>query len=80
MSPFQGRWRLFTNLYFSGILNTLPERGSAAPPCYLAQNRAEIFLDFEHPIYQAVNAIANSPQKARSLSWNYDILSTRGRG
>ena len=52
---------------------------SAAPPYYLAQNRAEIFLDFEHPIYQAVNAIANSPQKARSLSWNYDILSTRGR-
>ena len=52
---------------------------SAAPPCYLAQNRAEIFLDFEHPIYQAVNAIANSPQKARSLSWDYDILSTRGR-
>jgi hypothetical protein len=49
-------------------LNTLPERGSAAPSCYLAQNRAEIFLDFEHPIYQAVNAIANSPQKARSLS------------
>ena len=41
---------------------------SAAPPCYLAQNRAEIFLDFEHPIYQAVNANANSPQKARSLS------------
>ena len=52
---------------------------SAAPPCYLAQNRAEIFLGFEHPIYQAVNAIANSHQKARSLSWNYDKLSTRGR-
>ena len=52
---------------------------SAAPSCYLTQNRAEIFLDFEHPIYQAVNAIANSPQKARSLSWNYDILSARGR-
>ena len=23
MSPFQGRWRLFTNLDFYGILNTL---------------------------------------------------------
>ena len=28
MSPFQGRWRLFTNLDFYGILNTLPFRGS----------------------------------------------------
>ena len=28
--PFQGRWRLFTNLDFYGILNTLPFRGSAA--------------------------------------------------
>ena len=37
------------------------------------------YLDFEHLIYQAVNAIANSPHKARSLFWNYDILSTRGR-
>ena len=26
------------------------------------------YLDFEHPIYQAVNAIANSPHKAKSLS------------
>ena len=37
------------------------------------------YLDFEHLIYQAVNAIANSPQKARSLSWNYDNISARGR-
>ena len=27
---FQGRWRLFTNLDFYGILNTLPFKGSAA--------------------------------------------------
>ena len=37
------------------------------------------YLDFEHLIYQAVNAIANSPQKARNLSWNYDNISARGR-
>ena len=30
MCPLQGRWRLFTNLDFYGILNTLPFRGSAA--------------------------------------------------
>ena len=29
MSPFQGRWRLFTNLDFYGILNTLATRGVA---------------------------------------------------
>jgi hypothetical protein len=29
MSPFQGRWRLFTNLNFSGILNTLPIAANA---------------------------------------------------
>ena len=30
MSPFQGRWRLFANLDFSWILNTLPFRGAGA--------------------------------------------------
>ena len=29
MSPFQGRWRLFTNLDFYGILNTLAASGVA---------------------------------------------------
>ena len=33
MSPFQGRWRLFTNLDFYGILNTLAARGIARTFC-----------------------------------------------
>jgi len=27
------------------------------PPCYLAQNRAEIFLEFEHPINYGFKAM-----------------------
>ena len=58
LAPQQTIMRASANLRYEGATASLPILN---------------FLDFEHPIYQAVNAIANSPQKARSLSWNYDM-------
>ena len=54
------------------VLTSANFHARALPPIF-------IFLYFERPIYLAVNAVANSPQKARSQPRNHDSLSTRGR-
>ena len=41
------------------------------PPCYLAQNRTETFLDFEHPTLQGVG---NGDMVPRVLPWAPNLL------
>ncbi len=64
MSPLQGRWRLFTNLDFYGILNTLPVRAK------VKANHSPILLPL-----QGVGVYTLIP---RALPWALDWLPFQG--
>ena len=64
MSPLQGRWRLFTNLDFYGILNTLPVRAK------VKANHSPILLPL-----QGVGVYTLIP---RALPWAEDWLPFQG--
>ena len=64
MSPLQGRWRLFTNLDFYGILNTLPVRAK------VINNHSPILLPL-----QGVGVYTLIP---RALPWAKNWLPFQG--